>query len=187
MLSRVGNARGRRNTGRRVCRDQCLGTPVPGVPRLGHFARQERNRWPMSRSAAPVAEPAALSLPLVMPIYRPGTRDARRLLYDDAMAIIEREYRFDLQLDGVAARIFTSRRSLQRAFNDAGRSFRGEHLRARLRAAAAAMRADPQRTVRDVSLAVGYRQPAQFAKAFRREFGVSPAVYRRAAARAREH
>jgi AraC family transcriptional regulator of adaptative response / methylphosphotriester-DNA alkyltransferase methyltransferase len=139
----------------------------------------------MSRSAALLAEPAAVSLPLVMPIYRPGTRDARRLLYDDAMAIIEREYRSDLQLDGVAARIFTSRRSLQRAFNDAGRSFRGEHLRARLRAAAAAMRADPQRTVRDVSLAVGYRQPAQFAKAFRREFGVSPAAYREAAARAR--
>src|SRR3954466_5016428 len=98
------------------------------------------------------------------------------------MAIIAREYPFDLQLDGVATRIFTSRRSLQRAFNDAGRSFRREHLRARLRAAAWAMRQDPQRTVREVSLAVGYRQPAQFAKAFRREFGVSPGAYREAAA-----
>jgi AraC family transcriptional regulator, regulatory protein of adaptative response / methylphosphotriester-DNA alkyltransferase methyltransferase len=132
-----------------------------------------------------VAEPPALPLSLVLPVYRPGTRDARRLLYQDALAIIEREYPSDLRLDGVAARIFTSRRSLQRAFNDAGRSFRGEHLRARLRAAAAAMREDPQRTVRDVSLAVGYRQSAQFAKAFRREFGISPAAYREAAARAR--
>src|SRR3954451_12344177 len=108
-------------------------------------------------------------------------------VYEDALAIIEREYPTDLRLDGVAARIFTSRRPLQRALNEAGRSFRDEHLRARLRAAAAAMREDPQRTVRAVSLAVGYRQPAQFAKAFRREFGVSPAVYREAAARAREH
>src|SRR5215212_10590307 len=110
----------------------------------------------MSRSAALLAEPAAVSLPLVMPIYRPGTRDARRLLYDDAMAIIEREYPADLRLDGVAARIFTSRRSLQRAFWDAGSSFRTEHLRARLHAAAHLMRSNPALTVTSVSHAVGY-------------------------------
>ena len=115
---------------------------------------------------------------LALLTYPPDTPHARRQLYEDALAIIEREYPSDLRLDGVAARIFTSRRSLQRAFNDAGRSFRGEHLRARLRAAAAAMREDPQRTVRDVSLAVGYRQPAQFAKAFRRHLGVAPSDYR---------
>jgi AraC-like DNA-binding protein len=116
-------------------------------------------------------------------MHRPQTDAARRQLYEDALAIIAREYPSDLRLDGVAARIFTSRRSLQRAFGEAGRSFRSEHLQARLHAAAQIMRSDPQRTVREVSLAVGYRQPAQFAKAFRRRYGVSPAEYRTAAAR----
>jgi two-component system response regulator YesN len=124
------------------------------------------------------------ALALVLPIHRPGTRDARRQLYEDALAIIQREYPSELRLDGVAARIFTSRRSLQRAFGEAGRSFRTEHLHTRLVAAAELLRSDPRRSVREVSLAVGYRQPAQFAKAFRRRFGISPAEYRDAAARA---
>jgi AraC-like DNA-binding protein len=34
-------------------------------------------------------------------------------------------------------------------------------------------------TVREVAQRVGYRQPAQFAKAFRRRHGVAPAAYRR--------
>jgi AraC-like DNA-binding protein len=36
-----------------------------------------------------------------------------------------------------------------------------------------------------VSLLVGYRQPAHFAKAFRRRYGVTPARYRDRARRAR--
>jgi AraC family transcriptional regulator, regulatory protein of adaptative response / methylphosphotriester-DNA alkyltransferase methyltransferase len=110
--------------------------------------------------------------------HRPTTLDARRQIYKDALAIIGREYPSDLRLDGVAVRIFTSRRSLQRAFRDAGSSFRTEHLRARLHAAADLMRLNPGRTVSSVSHAVGYSQPAQFAKAFRREFGVSPADFK---------
>ena len=122
------------------------------------------------------------SAPPIHLAYRPSTLDARRRLYEDALAIIAREYPADLRLDGVAARIFTSRRSLQRAFRDAGSSFRTEHLRARLHAAAHLIRIEPARTVTSVSHAVGYSQPAQFAKAFRREFGVSPADYKRGAA-----
>jgi AraC-like DNA-binding protein len=33
-------------------------------------------------------------------------------------------------------------------------------------------------TVRQAALLVGYRQPAHFAKAFRRRYGVTPAQYR---------
>jgi AraC-like DNA-binding protein len=33
-------------------------------------------------------------------------------------------------------------------------------------------------TVRDVARRVGYRQPAQFAKAFRRHHGTTPSRYR---------
>ena len=38
-------------------------------------------------------------------------------------------------------------------------------------------------TVREVAHRVGYRQPAQFAKAFRRHLGVAPSDYRANGAR----
>ena len=38
-------------------------------------------------------------------------------------------------------------------------------------------------TVREVAHRVGYRQPAQFAKAFRRHLGVAPSDYRAEGAR----
>jgi AraC-like DNA-binding protein len=44
--------------------------------------------------------------------------------------------------------------------------------------AAAALLARGPLTVREVANRVGYRQPAQFAKAFRRHHGVSPSSYR---------
>ena len=43
---------------------------------------------------------------------------------------------------------------------------------------AAEMLAGRGLTVREVAHRVGYRQPAQFAKAFRRHHGVSPSAYR---------
>ena len=43
---------------------------------------------------------------------------------------------------------------------------------------AAEMLAGRGLTVREVAHRVGYRQPAQFAKAFRRHHGASPSTYR---------
>jgi AraC family transcriptional regulator of adaptative response / methylphosphotriester-DNA alkyltransferase methyltransferase len=43
---------------------------------------------------------------------------------------------------------------------------------------AADMLATRSLTVREVAHRVGYRQPAQFAKAFRRHHGVAPSDYR---------
>ena len=132
----------------------------------------------MPATPALIAERPAASAWRAAAMYRPSTSEARRRLREDALAIVRREYASELRLDDVAARIFTSRRALQRAFTDAGTSFRREHLRSRLHAAAARLRADPRQSVCDVSRAVGYLQPAQFAKAFRKEFGVSPTEYR---------
>ena len=39
----------------------------------------------------------------------------------------------------------------------------------------------PGRTVPDVAEKVGYRSEAAFARVFKKEFGISPATYRRAA------
>jgi Helix-turn-helix domain len=76
-------------------------------------------------------------------------------------------------------------RQLQRAFAEVGGTSFSAYLRTvRLRNAAQLLRSQPL-SVRQVSLLVGYRQPAHFAKAFRRRYGVTPAAYRARAARAK--
>ena len=109
---------------------------------------------------------------------RQSTIERRRALYDEAVAIIEREFARDLDLDDVARRVATSRRQLQRAFAEsASTSFR-THLGEVRMSRARELLADGSLPVRDVARRVGYRQPAQFAKAFRRRFGAPPSRFR---------
>ena len=111
---------------------------------------------------------------------RPRTVELRRALFEDASAIIEAEYWSDLTVEEVARRIATSRRQLQRAFIEVGGvTFRDVLWAVRMDRAAELFAAQPSRPVRDVARAVGYRQPAQFAKAFRRRHGVTPNEFRR--------
>ena len=111
---------------------------------------------------------------------RDGTADRRAELYREAMALIEAEYPDDLHLEGVARRLATSRRQLQRAFAEAGNtSFRSELAKVRMRHARALL-AENVLPIRQVAVRVGYPQPAQFAKSFRRYHGQSPSTYRRA-------
>jgi AraC-like DNA-binding protein len=111
-------------------------------------------------------------------MQREMTIQDRRRLYEQAVALIAREYATELSVDDVAQRLFCSRRQLQRVFGDAGTTFRTMCRRARMVAARNLLRAHPEMTVRGVAEAVGYQQPSQFAKAFRREIGVSPAEYK---------
>ena len=84
----------------------------------------------------------------------------------------------DLSLASVAHEIATSRRQLQRAFAEAGgTSFSRELQRIRM-ARAAQLLLDGSLPVQDVAATVGYRQAAQFAKAFRRHYGAPPSVFR---------
>jgi AraC family transcriptional regulator of adaptative response / methylphosphotriester-DNA alkyltransferase methyltransferase len=111
---------------------------------------------------------------------RDGTAERREELYREAMALITSEYASDLNLDGVARRLATSRRQLQRAFSEAGdTSFRDELARVRMHHARQLLAAD-ELPVRQVAVQVGYHQPAQFAKSFRRYHGEPPSSYRRA-------
>ena len=113
---------------------------------------------------------------------RPTTVARRRDLYEEAVDIIEREYNRDLELEDVARRIATSRRQLQRAFGEAGHtSFRAHLAEVRMRRAFELLRAG-RAPVREVAMTVGYRQPAQFAKAFRRHHGIPPSSLRTAGA-----
>src|SRR5213079_2776555 len=116
---------------------------------------------------------------------RNGTVARRRALYDEAAEIIEREYAHPIELDDVARRLATSRRQLQRAFAEAGAtSFRTHVARVRMRRALELLR-EGSLAVRDVANSVGYRQPAQFAKTFRRHHGAPPSSFRGPSAAAR--
>jgi transcriptional regulator GlxA family with amidase domain len=109
---------------------------------------------------------------------RDATIERRRQLFDEAVEIIEREYAGELPLDQVARRVASSRRQLQRAFAEAGEtSFRSYLARVRMAHARELLRTGDL-PVAAVAVAVGYREPAQFAKAFRRHHGAPPSAYR---------
>jgi AraC family transcriptional regulator, regulatory protein of adaptative response / methylphosphotriester-DNA alkyltransferase methyltransferase len=115
---------------------------------------------------------------------RPATVQRRRALFLEAVAIIDAEYQQKLALDDLARRVATSRRQLQRAFAEAGEtSFRSYLQKVRMERAAELLRAGGS-PVNQVASAVGYRQPAQFAKAFRRHHGAPPSTFRGVAAAA---
>jgi AraC family transcriptional regulator, regulatory protein of adaptative response / methylphosphotriester-DNA alkyltransferase methyltransferase len=109
---------------------------------------------------------------------RPGTIRHRTSLFEEAAVIVEAEYGSDLTLDEVARRVASSRRQLQRAYAEIGRTTFREHLTKVRMARAAELLATRRMTVREVAHRVGYRQPAQFAKAFRRHQGTAPSDFR---------
>ena len=112
-----------------------------------------------------------LSRPLAGP-------DRRRSLYQEATEVIHRSYGdYDLSVDTLAQSVFSSRRQLQRAFTEAGTTVRSYVFEVRMARAAELLR-EGDLPVAAVSRAVGYRQPAQFAKAFARRYGVPPSRWR---------
>jgi transcriptional regulator GlxA family with amidase domain len=114
---------------------------------------------------------------------RPGTDSRRAEILRDAEAEMERRFAEPLTVDDVARAVGTSRRQLQRVFEEVAETTFRRHL-AEVRMRHAADRLDGGRTVAAIARSVGYRQPAQFAKAFRRHHGVSPSEAR---AEKREH
>jgi transcriptional regulator GlxA family with amidase domain len=109
---------------------------------------------------------------------REATVDRRRALFDEAVEMIEREPASSLDLDTVARSLATSRRQLQRAFNEiGGTTFRAYALEVRMRRARELLR-DTDMSVREIAERVGYRKPPQFCKTFRRQHGQSPSRFR---------
>jgi len=115
-----------------------------------------------------------------MPVQRPSTTRLRRSLFEDAIAIVEQEYGQDLALDALARRVATSRRQLQRAYSEVGHTTFRKHLTAVRMDRAGDLLRHGTLTIREVAHRVGYRQPAQFAKAFRRHHGAAPSGFRAA-------
>src|SRR4051794_30112411 len=113
-----------------------------------------------------------------VPTHRPSTIHHRTALFEDAIAIVDEEYSSDLSLDDIARRVASSRRQLQRAYAEIGNTTFREHLTGVRMEKAALLLHQRDLTVREVARRVGYRQPAQFAKAFRRHHGVAPSDFR---------
>jgi AraC family transcriptional regulator len=85
----------------------------------------------------------------------------------------------DHSLSRIALRAGWSRFHLHRAFRAAFRETPKQYaLRLRLERAAAALAAEPGRSVLEVALASGFASHEVFARAFRRHFGASPGVHR---------
>ena len=111
-------------------------------------------------------------------MQRAATVRHRTSLFEEATSIVESEFASDLSLDDIARRVASSRRQLQRAYAEIGGTTFREHLtRVRMQRAAELL-ARRSMTVREVARRVGYRQPAQFAKAFRRYQGQAPSAFR---------
>jgi len=113
-----------------------------------------------------------------VPIQRPTTVRHRTSLFREAVAIVDAEYAADLSLDDIARRVASSRRQLQRAYAEIGRTTFREHLTAVRMERAGELLGLRGMTIREVARRVGYRQPAQFAKAFRRHHGTAPSDFR---------
>jgi AraC family transcriptional regulator, regulatory protein of adaptative response / methylphosphotriester-DNA alkyltransferase methyltransferase len=111
-------------------------------------------------------------------MQRPSTVRLRASLLEEANEIVARDYASELSLDDIARRVASSRRQLQRAYAEIGHTTFRDHLTRVRMDRAAELLASRMFTVREVAHRVGYRQPAQFAKAFRRHRGVAPSDFR---------
>lgn len=81
------------------------------------------------------------------------------------------------RVDWVAAKLGTTRRSLQRRLAAAGTTFNGFAEQALSRRAKSLLR-DSRTPITDIALQLGYADPAHFTRAFKRWTGVTPSVYR---------
>lgn len=116
---------------------------------------------------------------MIRPVeHRPLTIALRRELYAEVRTFLDERYgESDLTLDDVARAVASSRRQVQRLFEEDGDTFRAYLTRLRMERAADLL-SRTSTPVRDVARHVGYRQSAQFAKAFRRYGGVTPLQWR---------
>jgi len=111
-------------------------------------------------------------------MQRTTTIRTRATLVREASAVMQADYAAELTLDDVARQIATSRRQLQRCFDEhSDATFRQCLARIRMQRAAELL-TETSLPVGDIAARVGYRQPAQFARAFTRVHGIPPTRYR---------
>ena len=111
---------------------------------------------------------------------RPSTLALQDTIFQDAARVIEAEFARPISVEEVAHRVATSPRQLQRAFAEVGGlTFRSYLRRVRMFWAAQLLTATDI-PVSEVARRVGYREPSQFTKAFKRTYGATPSELREA-------
>jgi transcriptional regulator GlxA family with amidase domain len=114
------------------------------------------------------------------PRRRQATDELRRAIFDDAVEILEQEFSRPIKVEEVARQVATSPRQLQRVFADVGGLGFRSYLREIRLSHAAGLLTTTDTPVREVAQRTGYSDAAQFSKAFRRAYGVSPSQSRAA-------
>lgn len=114
---------------------------------------------------------------------RADTLSEYRRLYLLGRVVVARYYRRPLTLAAVARAISTSPRHLQRAYAQFGDSFNEDLFARRMSVAAQLLIEQRAIPVSDVGRLVGYHHSSHFARAFRRRYGLSPALFRERALR----
>ncbi|HRY55755.1 MAG TPA: response regulator [Spirochaetia bacterium] len=166
----------------------CPGPSSPAGPE-GPAPAEGPSAAALCRAALEAASMARPERPLVLTRCRPeegpeaaaGRRPGRAV--ERAKAIIEERLGEELSLESVAAELRLSPSHLSRLFSlEAGAGFGDCLARARVDRAKGLL--DAGHSVKEASLLVGIRDPANFARVFRRLEGASPGEYReRASAR----
>ena len=111
-------------------------------------------------------------------MLRDYTRHHREALFHEAVEFIDATEHERLTVDDVARRIATSRRQLQRVFEEVGgMSFREYLVSSRMERAARMLAGGA--AVGEVARRVGYGHASHFARAFRRHHGITPSEYAR--------
>ena len=128
--------------------------------------------WPLGRGVERPSTPSRCRTPAPPAI--------RTSLFRDATTIVEVDFASDLSLDDVARRVACRVASFSAPTPRSATppsATTSPPFAWSVRPRCSASRAP---TVREVAYRVGYRQPAQFAKAFRRHHGASPSTFRAA-------
>lgn len=141
-------------------------------------------RWPMWRTESGAAADSffhtlgylvAEALDDEMPLHLPVSADP----VVAAAADYTRAHLGHVTVSDVARAAGVSERTLRRIFTtQLGLPWRGYLLRARV-LRAMAMLAQPDRSILDVSIAVGFDDPGAFARSFARHCGETPSAYKR--------
>jgi AraC family transcriptional regulator, regulatory protein of adaptative response / methylphosphotriester-DNA alkyltransferase methyltransferase len=105
---------------------------------------------------------------------RLATREAHEAIFAEAAEMIANEFQHPIKIEDVARRLATSPRQLQRVFaNVGGLGFRS-YLRWVRMSHAAELLANTDIPVKEIARRVGYGDPSEFSKAFKRTYGVTP-------------
>lgn len=100
-------------------------------------------------------------------------------IISDLLTWLEEQWRQPLSLDAIAGRIGYSKWHLQRKFKDSTGQVLGAYIRARrLSNAAMALRLTSQ-SLTDIALQYQFESQQAFTRAFKKQFQITPALYRR--------